>query len=74
MWFEVGKPTLAYPEHGFTTAGPDDQDDDIDPGDELIVRGTLRLIRHGEAVVGGATVPAWTGIRVEQVRAWAGGD
>jgi hypothetical protein len=78
----VGKPTLSCPDLGFTTVGPDDQDDevervvyptgeryDIDHGDKITVRGTLRLIRHAEAKVNGVVVPAWTEIRVEQARA-----
>jgi hypothetical protein len=30
VWFEVGKPTLAYSERGFTTVGPDDQEDEVE--------------------------------------------
>jgi hypothetical protein len=88
VWFEVVKPTLASPECGFATVGPDDRDDEVervvylagerydtDPRDTITVRGTLRPMRHAGAIVNGVTVPAWTGIRVGQSRSKpSGGD
>ena len=39
---------------------------DVDVGDTLTVRGTLRVIRHDAATVNGVLVPAWIEIRVDE--------
>lgn len=39
---------------------------DMDPGDRLIVGGTLHVIDHPADFVNGIMVPAWVEVRVEQ--------
>jgi hypothetical protein len=64
--FEISTPPLAYDD--ITAVGPDDQGDDvernvylkgkrydIDVGDAITVRGTLRVIRHNAATVSGSS-------------------
>ena len=74
---QIGTPPMAY--ENVTTVGPDDQGDDVernvylkgkrydvDVGDTITVRGTLRVIRHDAATVNGVLVPEWVEIRVDE--------
>ena len=74
--FLVAKPTYTW--RNRTILGAADRDDgaertamlrgkrlDIDEGQRVNVVGTLRVIDHGHATVGGEFVPGWTELRVE---------
>ena len=71
----------AYTLLGRTMLGCADRDDevergailmgrrfDVKEGERIVVRGTLRVVRHRGDVVNGVIVPAWWELRVEESR------
>jgi hypothetical protein len=77
----VADEPFAYPEWNITTTGAQTRDDgaervavlrgtryDVRAGELVRVVGVLELIDHEPAFVGAVLVPAWTEIRVSEVR------